>query len=89
MGIERSHLVLVIFNFGKLVLESFSLSNGKNQIKSFLVFKRQSLNNLPMVEHTLRESFSLGVSSEFSSESERFSDGEESFNLKLLKKVPS
>ena len=77
--------VNVVSNFGNLGFKSFSLSDAKNQISSLSVNKRETFNVLPVVEHTLREGFSLGVSSEHTSETERFRDGQVSFDLNKFK----
>jgi hypothetical protein len=65
-----SHLVKIVVDIGNTLLESLSLSDGQNQVLGFLVLKRQSLDELPMVEHTLREGFSLGKSSKVAGETE-------------------
>jgi len=76
-----SHSVNVIGNFGNLRLKSFSLSDSKNQLSGLDVSEGEALDDLPMVEDALGEGLSLGVSSEHASETERFRDRKECFDL--------
>ena len=65
-----SKFVNVVNNFGDLGLESFSLSDAEDQLSGLGVDERKTFNVLPVVEDTLGEGFSLGVSSEHTSETE-------------------
>ena len=76
-----SHPVDVVGNVGHFVLESLSLSDGEHEVLGLLIGEGKTLDELPMVEDALRESLSLGVSSEHAGEAEGFGDGQESFNL--------
>lgn len=67
---DKSHSVGVIGNLGHFGLESFSLSDAKDQVLSFLVNQGETLDNFPMVKDVLGESLSLGVSSEHAGEAE-------------------
>jgi hypothetical protein len=80
-----SKFVYVVDNFGKLGFKSFSLSDGEDQLSCLGISERETFDVLPMVEYTLREGFSLGVSSEHTGETEGFRDGQEGFYLNKFK----
>lgn len=68
--INKSSLVHVIIKLGQFFLETFSLSDSNNKLGSLSVFVRETLNDAPVVEDVLGESFSLSISSKCSSETE-------------------
>ena len=78
---SQSHSVHVVGDIGENILESLSLSDDHNQGSGFLISKRQSLDQIPMAEHTLREGLSLSVSSKHTGETERLRDWQECFHL--------
>lgn len=80
-----SKFVNVVNNFGDLDLKSFSLSDVEDQLSSLGINKGKTFDVLPVVEDALGEGFSLGVSSEHTSETERFRDGQVSFDLNKFK----
>lgn len=67
---DKSELIHVVFEEWHFFLDSLSLSDGKDEFLSLLVNKWQSLDDFPMVEHTLREGLSLSVTSEHTGETE-------------------
>ena len=78
----KSKFVSVVVNWWNFFFQSFSLSDADHEVSSFLVDEREAFDDIPMVEHALRESLSLGVASQGSSEAEGFRDGEISFDLR-------
>ena len=67
---DKSKLIHVVFEEWHFFLESLSLSDGKDEFLGLLVNKWQSLDDFPMIEHTLWEGLSLGVTSEHTGETE-------------------
>ena len=55
----------------------------------FLVDKGETLNEFPMVEHVLRESLSLSITSQETGEAERLSDWQIGFDLNKMKSTLS
>lgn len=76
-----SKSVNVVSQLGELGLESFSLSDTQNEVSGFLIRQRKTLNDLPMVEDSLREGLSLSVSSKHTSETEGFRNRQVRFDL--------
>lgn len=72
---------MIVIELGEFFLKTFSLSDSDDKVSGFLVFVGETLDQVPMVENVLRESFSLGKTSKETGEAERFSDGEISFDL--------
>ena len=85
MILDKSHSVDIVSDLGDFLLESLSLSNTDDQVLSFLVNQGEALDSLPMIKDVLGESFSLSVSSEHTSETERFRDRKVSFDLNNIK----
>jgi len=76
----ESKFVNIVNNLGQLHLQSFSLSYAQHQLACLCFSQWESLDDLPVVKHTLRESLALGIASEHTCEAERFRDWEKSFD---------
>lgn len=78
----RSQLVQVVVKFGDAFFETLSLSDDVDDFKRLRAsFEWRTVESGPVIEEALRESLTLGETSEMCGETEGFSDGEESLDL--------
>lgn len=66
----KSHLIHVVVKLRELLLKTFSLSDTNNELTGFGILVRETLDDAPVVEHVLGESFTLSISSKSSCETE-------------------
>ena len=78
---DISHFIHVIVDVWDGFLESFSLPDADDKFLSLGIFKRETLDDCPVIEHILGEGLSLSISSKSSGEAEGFRDWQISFDL--------